>query len=78
MDQLTLVVFIHGYENRLKDMNPTVRNLRYETKDLMNYIDNLPDLGVLTYDHSFGTPICFVFVVSMQNWRHTYHTTENG
>lgn len=30
-------------------MNPTVRNLRYETKDLISYIDNLPDLGILTY-----------------------------
>lgn len=42
------IAFIAGYEHRLKELNPTVRNLRYDTKDLMNYIDNLPDLGILT------------------------------
>ena len=43
------VVFISGYEKRLKELNPTVRNLRYEARDLMSYVDNLPDLGILVY-----------------------------
>jgi hypothetical protein len=43
------IVFIAGYEKRLKELNPSVRNLRYETRDLMSFIDNLPDLGILMY-----------------------------
>ena len=46
-----LIVFIAGYEKRLKELNPSVRNLRYETRDLMSFIDNLPDLGILMYYH---------------------------
>lgn len=46
---LSSLVFIKGYETRLKDSNPTVRNLTYDSRDLLTYIDTLPDLGILTY-----------------------------
>lgn len=42
------LAFIRGYEERLKELNPQVRNLKYEIKDLMKYVDNMPDLGVLS------------------------------
>lgn len=40
------------YEKKLKDINPTSRNLTYDIADLFNFIDGLTDLSALVYDHT--------------------------
>ncbi|XP_072976915.1 enhancer of rudimentary homolog [Typha angustifolia] len=40
------------YERKLKDINPTIRNITYDITDLYNFIDGLVDLSALVYDHS--------------------------
>ena len=35
------------YENRLKELNPSVRNITYDVKDLHAYVDHLGDLCAL-------------------------------
>lgn len=37
------------FESYLKHQNPGSRNITYDVKDLFNYIDELPDLGLLMY-----------------------------
>ena len=43
------IALIKGYEHRLKELNPHTAKLNYVTKDLMEYIDDLPDVAILTY-----------------------------
>lgn len=38
---------IKSYEAKLKEMNPTVRDITYDIKDLYNYVDHFADIGVL-------------------------------
>ncbi|EFJ31865.1 hypothetical protein SELMODRAFT_38959, partial [Selaginella moellendorffii] len=38
------------FEKKLKDMNPTIRNITYEVADLYRFIDELPDMSALVYD----------------------------
>ncbi|XP_024528033.1 enhancer of rudimentary homolog [Selaginella moellendorffii] len=38
------------FEKRLKDSNPTVRNLTYDVSELYEFIDALPDLSALIFD----------------------------
>lgn len=38
------------YEEHLKRINPTIRNITYDVKDLNNYIDHLPDLSALVFN----------------------------
>ncbi|PIA45948.1 hypothetical protein AQUCO_01600297v1 [Aquilegia coerulea] len=40
------------YERKLKELNPTIRNITYDIADLYNFIDGLVDLSALVYDHS--------------------------
>ncbi|XP_020269772.1 enhancer of rudimentary homolog [Asparagus officinalis] len=40
------------YERKIKDINPTVRNITYDIADLYNFIDGLADLSALVFDHS--------------------------
>ncbi|CAA6672238.1 unnamed protein product [Spirodela intermedia] len=40
------------YERKLKELNPTVRNIQYDIADLYNFIDGLTDLSALVFDHS--------------------------
>eukprot|EP00252_Welwitschia_mirabilis_P027821 TRINITY_DN9697_c0_g1_i1.p1 TRINITY_DN9697_c0_g1~~TRINITY_DN9697_c0_g1_i1.p1 ORF type:complete len:104 (-),score=16.52 TRINITY_DN9697_c0_g1_i1:228-539(-) len=40
------------YERKLKELNPTLRNITYDIADLYNFIDGLADLSALVYDHS--------------------------
>ncbi|XP_051137489.1 enhancer of rudimentary homolog isoform X2 [Andrographis paniculata] len=40
------------YERKLRDINPTIRNITYDISDLYNFIDGLADLSALVYDHS--------------------------
>jgi hypothetical protein len=35
------------YENRLRELNPSVRNITYDVNDLNNYIDHLGDFCAL-------------------------------
>jgi hypothetical protein len=37
------------FETHLKKENPGTRNITYDVKDLFQYIDELPDLGILVY-----------------------------
>ena len=39
-------------ERKLKELNPTLRNITYDIADLYNFIDGLADLSALVYDHS--------------------------
>jgi hypothetical protein len=36
------------YEEKLKQLNPAVRNITYDISDLFAYIDSLYDLSALT------------------------------
>eukprot|EP01018_Ginkgo_biloba_P006743 Gb_09808 [translate_table: standard] len=40
------------YERKLKELNPTLRNITYDIADLYNFIDGPADLSALVYDHS--------------------------
>ncbi|GER32488.1 enhancer of rudimentary protein [Striga asiatica] len=40
------------YERKLKELNPSSRNITYDISDLYNFIDGLADLSALVYDHS--------------------------
>ncbi|XP_074286349.1 enhancer of rudimentary homolog [Silene latifolia] len=40
------------YERKLKEINPTLRNLSYDIDDLYNFIDGLADLSALVYDRN--------------------------
>jgi len=35
------------YEERLKDLNPEVKNITYDVRDLNDYVDRLPELCAL-------------------------------
>eukprot|EP00854_Cymbomonas_tetramitiformis_P000585 gene585-986_t len=35
------------FEKRLKDLNPTMRNITYDITDLYTYIDQLADMSAL-------------------------------
>ncbi|KAF2570775.1 hypothetical protein F2Q70_00006325 [Brassica cretica] len=35
------------YERKLKEVNPSLRNLSYDISDLYNFIDGLTDLSAL-------------------------------
>lgn len=35
------------YERKLKDINPTIRNINYDISDLYNFIDGLADMSAL-------------------------------
>lgn len=47
----------------MKESNPTVRNLTYDSRDLLNYIDTLPDLGILTYP-GMRVPVALVVLTA--------------
>ena len=47
--QLAIDSIIKLYEQRLKELNPTVRNITYDVKDLHAYIDHMGDVVLLTY-----------------------------
>jgi hypothetical protein len=38
------------YEQKLKQLNPSVRNITYDISDLYKYIDSLGDLSCLVFD----------------------------
>ncbi|KAL3502375.1 hypothetical protein ACH5RR_036824 [Cinchona calisaya] len=40
------------YERKLKDLNPSIRNINYDISDLYNFIDGLADMSALVYEHS--------------------------
>ncbi|XP_072995347.1 enhancer of rudimentary homolog isoform X1 [Typha latifolia] len=40
------------YERKLKEINPTMRNVSYDIADLYNFIDGLTDLSALVFEHS--------------------------
>eukprot|EP01125_Pyxidicula_operculata_P021711 TRINITY_DN854_c0_g1_i1.p1 TRINITY_DN854_c0_g1~~TRINITY_DN854_c0_g1_i1.p1 ORF type:complete len:102 (-),score=25.40 TRINITY_DN854_c0_g1_i1:141-446(-) len=42
------------FEAKLKNENPNARNITYDIKDLFQYIDHLPDLGVLVFSKQKG------------------------
>ena len=37
------------YERKLKDLNPSSRNINYDISDLYNFIDGLADMSALVY-----------------------------
>lgn len=46
---LMLLELIRVFENKLKELNPNLRNLTYELRDLQKYIDHLTDAVALVY-----------------------------
>lgn len=42
-----ILEIIKSYEAKLKEMNPTVRDITYDVKDLYNYVDHFADIGIL-------------------------------
>ncbi|KAI8823721.1 rudimentary enhancer [Fimicolochytrium jonesii] len=51
-DTVSLAVesVISKFEQRLKQSNPTVRNIQYDINDLQKYIDSLGDVACLVLD----------------------------
>lgn len=43
----SLTEIIRSYESKLKEMNPTVRDITYDIKDLYKYVDHFADIGAL-------------------------------
>lgn len=42
---------IRTYEARLKELNPSVKNISYEVSDLFAWLDAMRDLAVMLYDN---------------------------
>ncbi|CAF1787358.1 unnamed protein product [Brassica napus] len=42
------------YERKLKEINPSLRNLSYDIADLYNFIDGLTDLSAMVYENSMN------------------------
>lgn len=42
------------YENYLKTINPGVRNISYDIKNLYTYIDRLPEMAAMVMDSKTG------------------------
>lgn len=40
------------YERKLKELNPTIRNISYDISDLYNFVDGLADMSALVFEHS--------------------------
>ncbi|XP_013620151.1 PREDICTED: enhancer of rudimentary homolog [Brassica oleracea var. oleracea] len=40
------------YERKLKEINPSLRNLSYDIADLYNFMDGFADMSALVYEHS--------------------------
>jgi len=38
------------FENKLKDENPSSRNITYDVRDLFTWLDGLSDVGILVLD----------------------------
>eukprot|EP01099_Mayorella_cantabrigiensis_P004609 TRINITY_DN349_c0_g1_i1.p1 TRINITY_DN349_c0_g1~~TRINITY_DN349_c0_g1_i1.p1 ORF type:complete len:103 (+),score=18.37 TRINITY_DN349_c0_g1_i1:82-390(+) len=63
------------FENKLRDLNPQVRLLRYELDDLHRYIDSLPDLICLIWEENIKG-----YVPCNKDWikeRMTRHLRKN-
>ncbi|GBG82284.1 hypothetical protein CBR_g34568 [Chara braunii] len=58
MDYETVPAAMDGicgiFERRLKEANPSVRNITYDINDLYKFIDSLADLSALVLDHSIN------------------------
>lgn len=55
MAPLTLFLIVSSgvckmYEKKLKQLNPTVRQISYDIADLFRYVDSLGDLCCLVFD----------------------------
>lgn len=50
--QLAVEGIIRMYEQRLQELNPHIRQLSYELKDLHAYIDYVDELAALVYEPS--------------------------
>mmetsp|Transcript_35445 Transcript_35445/g.78642 ORF Transcript_35445/g.78642 Transcript_35445/m.78642 type:complete len:105 (-) Transcript_35445:2658-2972(-) len=44
--------FLKMYETRLREMNPSVKSITYELSSLFQYIDDIRELVVLSFDDS--------------------------
>lgn len=42
------------YERKLKEINPSLRNLSYDISDLYNFMDGFTDMSALVYEHSMN------------------------
>ncbi|KAL6046048.1 positive regulation of Notch signaling pathway [Balamuthia mandrillaris] len=42
------------YERELQRLNPTVKNLTYDIKDLYDFMDKIPDMSCLVFDPSLN------------------------
>ncbi|KAG9455921.1 hypothetical protein H6P81_000429 [Aristolochia fimbriata] len=51
------------YERKLRELNPTIRNITYDIGDLYNFVDGLADLSALVYDSSIHA-----FVPNDRQW----------
>jgi hypothetical protein len=43
---------VRMYEAKLKELNPTVKNITYDITDLFRYMDSLGDISALRYVYS--------------------------
>merc|ERR1739848_109429 len=60
MDYETVTSAMEGicrmFEKKLKDLNPTLKNITYEISDLYNFIDSYPDMYALVLENDAYTP----------------------
>ena len=47
---------IRMYENYLQKINPSVKNITYDIKNLFNYIDRLPECAAMVRDKGVFVP----------------------
>ncbi|KXS17092.1 rudimentary enhancer [Gonapodya prolifera JEL478] len=47
--ELAIEEIIKMFETRLKELNPSVRNINYDINDLHHYIDTLGDISCLVF-----------------------------
>lgn len=49
-----LTALISMFEQKLFELNPNQPYLQYEPRDVMNFIDSMPHIGLLVYDDASG------------------------
>jgi|Transcript_16532 hypothetical protein len=42
------------FEKRLKELNPSVKQIKYDISDLYTWVDSMPDLGAMVLDTKSG------------------------
>ena len=50
-EHFTFLFYDCAFCRLIQELNPTMRNITYDINDLYAYIDSMPDLSCLVFDH---------------------------